>query len=411
MKSKALALASLISALLLAACSGQSGSGQAGAPPTGPVEVGVITLRPQNVPITIELPGRVSATKVAEIRPQVDGLIQKRVFTEGGQVKAGDLLYQIDPRPYQAAYDAAAAALEKAQAAVPSAQAKVDRYNQLVGVNTVTAQSLDEAKAALAQAKADVAAAEAALATAQINLDYTKVVAPISGLISTSAVTEGALVTANQSTALATIREIDPINVDLTDSSTNLFRIRNLIDSGRLKRSDGPPSVQLKLNDTVIYDQPGVLRSAEATVNETTGTFSMRASFDNPTRMLLPGMYVRAVVDLGTDEGAFLVPQRAVNRNAKGDATAMLVSKDGKVETRVLRTLQSVGSNWLIEDGVADGDRLIVDGLQKIGDGQAVTPIEVTLDAAGVAHPVDAKTNGKTDDKTSAPAAAPATGG
>ncbi|MBN9025902.1 MAG: efflux RND transporter periplasmic adaptor subunit [Rhizobiales bacterium] len=407
MTSKALALASLISALLLAACSGQSGSGQAGGPPTGPVEVGVITLRPQNVPITIELPGRVSATKVAEIRPQVDGLIQKRVFTEGGQVKAGDLLYQIDPRPYQAVYDAAAAALEKAQAAVPSAQAKVDRYNQLVGVNTVTAQSLDEAKAALAQAKADVAAAEAALATAQINLDYTKVVAPISGLISTSAVTEGALVTANQSTALATIREIDPINVDLTDSSTNLFRIRNLIDSGRLKRGEGPPSVQLKLNDTVVYDQPGVLRSTEAIVNETTGTFSMRASFDNPTRMLLPGMYVRAVVNLGTDEGAFLVPQRAVNRNAKGDATAMLVSKDGKVETRVLQTLQSVGSNWLIEDGISDGDRLIVDGLQKIGDGQAVTPIEVTLDAAGVAHPADAKTN----DKTPAPATAPATGG
>jgi len=403
MTSKALALASLIGAFLLAACSGQSGSGAAGGAPSGPVEVGVITLRPQNVPITIELPGRVSATKVAEIRPQVDGLIQKRVFNEGGQVKAGDLLYQIDPRPYQAAYDAAAAALEKAQAAVPSAQAKVDRYNQLVGVNTVTAQSLDEAKAALAQAKADVAAAEAAVATAQINLDYTKVVAPISGLISTSAVTEGALVTANQSTALATIREIDPINVDLTDSSTNLFRIRNLIDSGRLKRGEGPPSVQLKLNDTVIYDKPGVLRSTEAIVNETTGTFSMRASFDNPTRMLLPGMYVRAVVNLGTDEGAFLVPQRAVNRNAKGDATAMLVSKDGKVETRVLQTLQSVGSNWLIEDGIADGDRLIVDGLQKIGEGQAVTPIEVTLDAAGVAHPVDAK--------TSAPATAPATGG
>ncbi len=411
MKPRALALASLFGALFLAACSGpSSGNGPGpGGPPTGPVEVGVVTLKPQNVPITIELPGRVSATKVSEIRPQVDGLIQKRVFTEGGQVKAGDLLYQIDPRPYQAAYDAAAAALEKTQAAVPSAQAKVDRYNQLVGVNTVTAQSLDDAKATLAQAKADVAAAEAALASAQINLDYTKVLAPISGLISTSTVTEGALVTANQATALATIREIDPINVDLTDSSTNLLRIRSLIESGRLKRGDGPPSVQLKLNDTLVYDKTGELRSAEATVNETTGTFSMRASFENPTRILLPGMYVRAIVDLGNDEGAFLVPQRAVNRNAKGDATAMFVSKDGKAETRVLKTMQSVGSDWLVESGISDGDRLIVDGLQKIGDGQAVNPIEVTLDAAGVAHAVDAKTPASTG--TPAPAPAPAAGG
>jgi len=401
MKPRALSLAILLGACLLSACSDGSGDGPAGGQPAGPVEVGVITLKPQNVPLTIELPGRVSATKVAEIRPQVDGLIQKRVFTEGGQVKAGDLLYQIDPRPYQAAYDSAAAALEKAQAAVPSAQAKVDRYNQLVGVNTVTAQSLDDAKATLAQAKADVAAAEAALANAQINLDYTKVTAPISGLISTSSVTEGALVTANQSTALATIREIDPIHVDLTDSSTNLLRIRSLVDSGRLKRGDGPPAVRLKLNDNSSYDKVGQLRSAEATVNQTTGTFAMRASFDNPTRLLLPGMYVRAVVELGTDEGAFLVPQRAVNRNAKGDATAMFVSPDGKVETRVLRTTQSVGSNWLVEAGIEDGDRLIVDGLQRIGDGQAVTAIEVTLDTAGVAHPVDAE----------APAPAPSAGG
>jgi membrane fusion protein (multidrug efflux system) len=403
MKPRALSLVMLMGACLLSACSGQSSDGEAGGQAAGAVEVGVITLKPQDVPLTIELPGRVSATKVAEIRPQVDGLIQKRVFTEGGQVKAGDLLYQIDPRPYQAAYDSAAAALEKAEAAVPSAQAKVDRYNQLVGVNTVTAQSLDDAKATLAQAKADVAAAQAALANAQINLDYTKVTAPISGLISTSAVTEGALVTANQSTALATIREIDPINVDLTDSSTNLLRIRSLVDSGRLKRTDGPPTVKLKLNDNSTYDQGGELRSAEATVNETTGTFSMRATFDNPTRLLLPGMYVRAVVELGTDEGAYLVPQRAVNRNAKGDATAMFVTADGKVETRVLRAAQSVGSNWLVEDGVKDGDRLIVDGLQKIGDGQAVTPIEVTLDAAGVARAVDAK--------APATAPAPATGG
>ncbi|SHF97761.1 membrane fusion protein, multidrug efflux system [Kaistia soli DSM 19436] len=367
----------------LAACSGEKSP--SGPPGSGaPVEVGFVTLNAQPVPITVEIAGRSTASAVADIRPQVDGIIRKRVFTEGSTVKAGDLLYEIDPRTYQATYDSAAASLQKAEAAVPSAQAKVDRYNQLVGVNSVTAQSLDDAKATLAQAKADVASAQAAVETAQINLGFTSVTAPIGGLISTSAVTEGALVTANQTTALATIRQIDPIYVDLTDSTANLLRIRGLMDSGRLQRPEGPLQVKLILDNGVAYDKTGTLQSSEATVSQTTGTFSMRATFANPDRVLLPGMYVRAIVGLGDDKAGFLVPQRAVDRNAKGAATAMFLTADNKVETRIVNTVQAVGNNWLVDEGIKDGDRLIVDGLQKIRDGAAVAPVAVTLDENGV---------------------------
>ncbi|MBZ9935706.1 efflux RND transporter periplasmic adaptor subunit [Mesorhizobium sp. BR1-1-16] len=366
----------------LAACSGENAP--SGPPGGGTVEVGFVTLKSGPVPITVEIAGRTTASAVADIRPQVDGIIKKRVFTEGSTVKTGDLLYEIDPRTYQATYDSAAASLQKAEAAVPSAQAKVDRYNQLVGVNSVTAQSLDDAKATLAQAKADVAAAQAALEAAEINLGFTNVKAPIGGLIGTSTVTEGALVTANQTTALATIRQIDPIYVDVTDSTTSLLRIRAMLDSGRLQRSEGPPPMKLILDDGSTYDQTGTLQSSEATVSQTTGTFSMRATFANPTRQLLPGMYVRAIVSLGDDKAGFLVPQRAVDRNAKGAATAMFLTSDNKVETRILDTVQAVGNNWLVDEGIKDGDRLIVDGLQKIRDGAAVTPVAVTLDENGV---------------------------
>lgn len=380
-----LVLFSFLTALgLLAGCSDSGGSGgtkpAAGAQP----EVGVVTLRKQAVPVTVEIAGRTSALATAEIRPQVDGIIKRRVFTEGSAVKAGDLLYEIDPSSYQAAYDAAAAALEKSEAGVPSAQAKVDRYNQLVGANSVTGQNLDDAKAALAEAVADVAAAKASVEQASINLDHTKVTAPIDGLIGTSSVSAGALVTANQATALATIRQIDPINVDLSDSSVNLLRIRSMLESGQLTRTDGPPKVTLTLEDGSIYAQKGQLESTESAVSETTGTFSIRARFANPDGKLLPGMYVRASIDIGTDENGFLVPQRAVDRNAKGAATAMFVTADNKVETRILKTVQAVGNDWLVDDGVADGDRLIVDGLQKVRDGLSVSPVAVTLDAQGL---------------------------
>ncbi len=370
----------------LAACSEQAAP--TGGPPGGSasVEVGTVAMQAAPVPIVVEVAGRTTASAIADIRPQVDGIIKKRVFTEGSTVEAGDLLYEIDPASYQAAYDSAAAALQKAQAALPSAQAKVDRYNQLVGVNSVTAQSLDDAKATLAQAKADIASADAAVETAKINLDFTNVRAPIGGLIGTSTVTEGALVTAKQTTALATIRQIDPIYVDLSDSSANLLRFRNMMNSGKLTRDDGPPTLKLILEDGSTYGETGKLNTMDATVSETTGTFSIRSVMANPDRQLLPGMYVRAVITIGTDPNGFLLPQRAVNRNAKGAATAMFVTADNKVETRILDTVQAVGNNWLVDEGIKDGDRLIVDGLQKIRDGQTVTPVAVTLDANGVAH-------------------------
>lgn len=376
-------LCAVVFLVFLEGCSGGESSGVQPPAANRIVEVGVLALKKQPVPMTVEVAGRTSALATAEIRPQVDGIIKRRVFTEGSSVKAGDLLYEIDPSSYQAAYDAAAASLQKAQAAVPSAQAKVDRYDQLVGANSVTGQNLDDAKASLAQAIADVAAAMATLEQAQINLTHTKVTAPIDGLIGTSSVTEGALVTANQTTALAIIRQIDPINVDLSDSSVNLLRIRGLMESGRLKRTDGPPKVTLTLEDGSTYPQQGQLESTDPSVSQTTGTFTIRVRFANSERKLLPGMYVRARINVGTDEGGFLVPQRAVDRNAKGAATAMFVTADNKVETRILSTVQAVGNDWLVDDGIVEGDRLIVDGLQKIRDGQTVEAVPVTLDANG----------------------------
>ena len=388
-------------AATLAACSEEK---TASAPPGAgaAVEVGTIALQPQSVPIVVEVAGRITAYAIADIRPQVDGIIKSRVFTEGSTVKAGDLLYEIDPRSYQAAADSAAASLQRAEAALPSAQAKVDRYNQLVGVNSVTAQSLDDAKATLAQAKADIASAEAAVETAKINLDFTKVRAPIGGLIGTSTVTEGALVTAKQTTALATIRQIDPLYVDLSDSSANLLRFRAMMDDGKLKRGDGPPTLKLILEDGSVYGETGTLDTMDATVSQTTGTFSIRSTLANPNRLLLPGMYVRAVITVGDDPDGFLLPQRAVNRNAKGAATAMFVTADNKVETRILETVQAVGNDWLVDEGIKSGDKLIVDGLQKIRDGQSVTAVPVTLDATGVV--LSASTAAPT------PAAAPASG-
>ena len=377
----ALALAMVLA--LIAGCSEQPAGGPPGGP-AGPVEVGVIALKKEAVPLTVEVAGRTSALATAEIRPQVDGIIKRRVFAEGTAVKAGDLLYEIDPASYQAAYDAASASLQKAEAAVPSAQAKVDRYNQLVGANSVTGQNLDDAKAALAQAKADVAAAEASVQQAGINLAHTKMTAPIDGQIGTSTVTEGALVNANQTAPLATIRQIDPINVDVSDSSVNLLRIRGLMDSGRLQRTDGPPKVDLILEDGTLYAETGTLESADISVSETTGTFSIRSRFANPDQTLLPGMYVRARIHIGTDENGYLLPQRAVDRNAKGAATAMFVTDDNKIETRVLSTVQAVGNAWLVDDGVAEGDRLVVDGLQKVRDGVEVAPVTVELDDNGV---------------------------
>jgi len=371
---------SLIAALLTAGCGGQD---QATAPikggPPRP-EVSVITLHPQSVAITSELAGRTTASLTAEVRPQVGGIIKARLYEEGGEVSAGDTLYQIDPAAYQASYDSAVAALEKAEAAVPSAAAKVERYQGLVKQNAVSKQDYDDAVATLAQAKADVASAKASVATARINLDYTKIVAPIGGRIDKSSLTPGALVTAGQSTLLTTIRTIDPINVDVTESSTNLLNWRQAVDQGRIKLAGPDVHIKLKLDNGTTYPLDGKLAFVESNVSETTGTFALRAQFPNPKRLLLPGMYVRAIIEQGIAENSFLIPQRAVTHNTKGEAVATIVTADGKAVQRVLSVGQNVGNNWLVGAGVKDGERVIVEGIQMVRPGQDVTAVEVTID-------------------------------
>ena len=353
--------------------------------PMGPVEVGVVTLQPQAVPFSAELAGRVVASKVVEIRPQVGGIIKAIDFDAGATVKAGDALYEIDDASYKAQVDVARATLEKDQAGVTSAQAKYDRYVKL-GAN-VSASDLADAQIALVQAQADTASAGASLQAAEINLGFTKVVAPISGLISESSVTQGALVTAAQTTALATVRQLDPVYVDLVDTSTNLLKIRAQHEAGNLQSGPerGKPVVHLILEDGSAYSETGELTLANVVVSESTGTFSLRATFANPQRILLPGMFVRASVDLGSDPGGFLVPQRAVTFNAAGEPTVM-IAKDGNAVTRVLTTSGSRDNAWIVTDGIEAGDQVIVDGLQKVSAGSEVKPLEVTIDADGVIH-------------------------
>jgi membrane fusion protein (multidrug efflux system) len=317
---------------------------------------------------------------VAEVRPQVSGIIQKRLYQEGSEVKAGDPLYQIDPASYQAALSSAQAALQKAEAAVPSVQARVERYQNLSKQNAVSKQDLDDAVATLAQANADVASAKAAVETARINLAYTKITAPIAGRTDRSSLTPGALVTANQDTLLTTIRKLDPINVDITASSANLLNLRRAIREGRIRISGTGITVRLRLENGELYPQTGKLEFAEAHVSETTGTFTARAQFPNPERLLLPGMYVRAIVEEGVAENSFLLPQRAVGRNIKGEATALFVTNDGKIEQRVVNVGRSIDHGWLVPTGIADGDRVVVEGSQFVHPGQDVSVVEVTID-------------------------------
>ena len=376
---RALLAGSALIGMGLAGCNSE----KAAAPPPQPqAQVSVVVLRSKPVAISAELPGRVAASLVAEVRPQVGGLIKSRLFREGSEVKAGDLLYEIDPAPYQAALDSAVATLAKAEASVPNAQAKVDRYRDLIRQNAISKQDNDDAVAALAQAQADVASAKANLDTARINLGFTKVTAPIGGRVDRSTLTPGALVTANQTTALTTIRQLHPINVDVIQSSTNLLKFRSAVAEGRLKLTGPNVAVKLKLDTGTEYAQSGQLEFAEANIDQTTGTFTVRAEFPNPDRLLLPGMFVRAVIQEGVAENSFLLPQRAVTRNTKGEATAKFVGADGKVEERVIATSRSVGNNWLVGQGVKDGERVIVEGGQIVRPGQTVTGNEVTIDEA-----------------------------
>ena len=340
------------------------------------VEVGTYTLSAQNVTLTRELPGRTKATLSSEIRPQVGGIIQARFFEEGAFVKKDALLYQIDPSSYQAAFEEAKATLQNAEALVESTRLKSERYADLVKIDGVSKQDMEDAKASYLQAVASVEAKKAALQTARINLEYTKIKAPISGRIGTSSVTVGALVTANQTTALATIRTLDPIYVDLTQSSTQLLKLRALLEQQGIKQ--GSTKLALKLEDGSMYKQNGTLQFQEIAVDESTGSVTLRATFPNPDGVLLPGMYVRTLVDEAVNSAAILVPQQAIQRDPKGNATALIVTADNKVEKRVVVTERSIGDTWLVNSGLNAGDRVIVEGVNKVRVGDVVRVVDVT---------------------------------
>lgn len=356
-----------IAALLLAAC----GSGQHGERP--PPTVGVVTIQPQSVTLTTELPGRTNPYEIAEVRPQVGGIVQARLFTEGGIVKAGQVLYQIEPAPFRAAYDQAQGQLANAEATLTDAKLKTERLAGLVKLNSVAKQDADDAEAAYQQAQATVKQDKAAVEAARINLGWTKVTAPITGKIGISAVTRGALVTATQTTPLTTIQRLDPIYVDVTQSAAQVIALRKQLAQGGLQ-SDARSGAEthLTLDDGSTYPLPGSLQFTDITVDPTTDAVTLRAIFPNPSGLLLPGMFVRATVIEGVTPGALLVPQQGVTRDARGQATALVVDAQSKVELRRVQLGPTIGSRWLVTSGLAAGDRVIVEGLQAAQPGMRV---------------------------------------
>lgn len=361
--------------LILAGCD-NSGEQQSGAQQSAP-EVGIVTLKTQAFNVTTDLPGRTNAYRIAEVRPQVGGIILKRNFVEGSDVQAGSSLYQIDPAPYQADYNSAKGSLAQAQASAEIARLTVNRYKPLLGTNYVSKQDYDQAVATSRQADASVQASQASVDSAKINLAYTKVNAPISGRVGKSTVTEGALVSSGQATALTTVQQLDPIYVDVTQSSNDFLRLKKELENGTLKQSEGKANVRLLLENGSEYAQPGTLEFSDVTVDETTGSITLRAIFPNPQHDLLPGMFVRARLDSGVQEDALLAPQMGITRNARGEATAMVIGEGDKVEIRNVTTSKAVGNKWLVADGLKAGDRIIVTGLQKIKPGIQVTGKEV----------------------------------
>jgi membrane fusion protein (multidrug efflux system) len=383
----ALALAAT-TALAVAACGKGDAKPAAGAPGGGkPPEVGVVTLATQPVTLTKELPGRTSAFRVAEVRARVNGIVQKRLFTEGADVKAGQVLFRIDPGPYQAALDSALAQLARAEAMVQQARSLAERYTKLIETNAVSRQEYDDALVKVKTAEADVAAARAAVKSARINLDYTVVTAPLAGRIGRAEVTEGAYVQASTATLLATVQQLDKVYVDLTWSSAEALKLRRAVESGALQGQTGQAAVTIVLEDGRDYETPGVLQFADVSVDETTGSIALRAIVPNPKKELLPGMFVRARLDEGTNPTAILVPQKAVTRDQGGRPTALVVGADGKVERRTLVTDRSVGDSWLVTDGVAAGDRVIVEGLQRARPGQPVVAVPAKPRAVAATPP------------------------
>ncbi len=360
----------------------------AAGPPAAPaVEVAVDVVTPQKVLYTTELAGRTSAFQIAEVRPQVSGIIQKRLFTEGADVKAGDTLYQIDPATYKADLDSAKANLARAEANVAPARLKMQRFKDLVNISAVSKQEYEDAEAAYKQALADVGVNKAAVENARIRLDYTKVTSPISGRTGRSLVTPGALVTANQGNPLTTVQQLDPVYVDVTQSSTEVLRLKRALESGTLQRADeGHAAVRLLLEDGSEYAHSGTLQFTDVSVDESTGMVTLRAIFPNPEHDLMPGMYVRAILKEGVDEQAILLPQRALVRDAKGNATAYVVNAESKVEVRPLKVGRTQGNSWVVLDGLKAGDKVIVEGIQKIRPGATVR-IAATPDAQAAPAP------------------------
>ena len=407
-KVKRMALFGLIAGMLvLMGCDKTSPDKAIPTPP--PPEVSVLSLTPQSVTLTSELPGRTSPYQIAEVRPQVGGIIQERLFTEGSDVKAGQVLYQIDPAPFKAALAstkasltsaksgkaAAEAALTRAKANAVPLRLREERYKKLVTIKAVSAQEADDATAALGQAEAEIQSAEAAilsasaaiegaeaaLETAKINLGYTQVTAPISGRIGKSMVTTGALVTASQPSALATLQQLDPIYIDLTQSGAERLKLVQNLNSGRLQKGGGDPArIKLLLEDGSTYPEDGVLKFSDVTVDPSTGAVILRALFPNSNQLLLPGMFVRGLIQEGVRAQAILVPQRAVTRNPEGKAMVMLAGAEDKVEIRVIQVERTIGNDWLVNEGLQIGDKVIMEGIQRAGPGAKVRVVSFGAD-------------------------------
>lgn len=364
----------IISAVLLTGC---DNSGNQQAQPQAP-QVSVHIVHSEPLSVTTELPGRTSAFRVAEVRPQVSGIILKRNFVEGSDIKAGESLYQIDPATYQAAWNSAKGDEAKAEAAAAIAHLTVKRYVPLLGTQYISQQEYDQAVATARQADADVVAAKAAVENARINLAYTKVTSPIDGRIGKSSVTEGALVTNGQADAMATVQQLDPIYVDVTESSNDFMRLKQ----ESLQRGDDSKSVQLIMENGQPYSLKGSLQFSDVTVDESTGSITLRAVFPNPQHTLLPGMFVRARIDEGVNPQAILVPQQGVTRTPRGDATVLIVNAQNQVENREVTAAQAIGDKWLITSGLQNGDKVIVSGLQKVRPGVTVKATEDTAASA-----------------------------
>ncbi len=369
LKNKWALAAFVATGLLMAACGGPHGPQRQG---RGAPEVSVVTIKTERVLLTTELPGRTVAYRVAEIRPQVNGLILKRAFKEGSNVKAGDLLYQIDPAPYKAAYNQAKAAVAMAEANLPALRSREERFKGLVAIHAVGQQDYDDALAALNQMEAQLRANKAAAENAKINLSYTPIKAPISGRIGRSAVTEGALVMAYQPAPLAIIQQLDPIYVDVPQSTTDLLQLKKRLTDGRLDHNGTDNKVKLIQEDGSPYPLEGTLAFRDVTVDPTTGSVILRIIVPNPDNALLPGMFVRTVVEEGVKANAILVPQQAVSRTQKGEPFVWVVNASGKAVLKMLTLDRAIGDKWLVSSGLAPGDRVIMEGIQYIRPGMAV---------------------------------------